>query len=563
LAKEGRPIMKLTSLTLFAVATAVILCGCDKSSSSAAESTGPSSSSAPTIARIHWLGKKQIAAETNSAGLMRIWNEPESARLEAQTLDKLSTAPWRLFKHVATTNTASAKLLRPLLDDCVLHESYLEIRCATNQPGELAFAIRVNAGRAALWKTNLAAVLESLTGISTTPVRDGWQLKKHEVPNLIELDEAGDWVLVGIGQEKNALLADFRARIRRGHAPFVAAATNFWVDVSLDLRRIAGSFALNWSLPADFPSISMASVGDGEKIHTSGQLIFPAPLPISLPAWAFPTNLIQWPLVGLTAVRGINPLLSRLKPFSLLPSNAVPNQLFEWELLGTPPPLYIAMPVSDPTNTFNVVAGSTVQWLNLALPHVFGSVTNDPNACTLAWNGMPFGSPSLQTITNGDRDYFLGGFIPYFQMKESMPGESLARILGGTNLVFFDLETTGTRLNHWMYLDSIFRTIFDQRGPLFQQDSVAVQWFTHNLGTNLSECVTEARLAAPNRLTFIRDSTVGLTALELHFLVNWVETPEFPYGFQTFLVTNPLPVDLRPRIRRRPVTNAPAANPRP
>src|SRR5260221_2583748 len=52
---------------------------------------------APIIARVHWLGKKRISAETNAAYFMTVWNLPESARLEAQTLHKLATAPLRLL----------------------------------------------------------------------------------------------------------------------------------------------------------------------------------------------------------------------------------------------------------------------------------------------------------------------------------------------------------------------------------------------------------------------------------------------------------------------------------
>src|SRR5690349_20790202 len=44
--------------------------------------TAPSSSApaspADTIARLHWLGKKRLAAETNAATFMTIWNLPES-----------------------------------------------------------------------------------------------------------------------------------------------------------------------------------------------------------------------------------------------------------------------------------------------------------------------------------------------------------------------------------------------------------------------------------------------------------------------------------------------------
>src|SRR5262245_38198939 len=67
----------------------------------------------PVSARIHWLGKRRVATSTNSAGLVRIWREPESARLEAHIIDRLSLAPWHLWHPAADTN--AAVLLRPLL----------------------------------------------------------------------------------------------------------------------------------------------------------------------------------------------------------------------------------------------------------------------------------------------------------------------------------------------------------------------------------------------------------------------------------------------------------------
>src|SRR6266567_1068391 len=76
--------------------------GCKKSSPEtpqpgSTETPKPRSTEAPVIARVHWLGKKRISAETNAAYFMTIWNLTETAKLEAQTLDKLASAPWRLL----------------------------------------------------------------------------------------------------------------------------------------------------------------------------------------------------------------------------------------------------------------------------------------------------------------------------------------------------------------------------------------------------------------------------------------------------------------------------------
>jgi len=35
-------------------------------------------------------------------------------------------------------------------------------------------------------------------------------------------------------------------------------------------------------------------------------------------------------------------------------------------------------------------------------------------------------------------------------------------------------------------------------------------------------------------LTFARKSTLGFTALELHLLADWLESPRFPHGLHTF-----------------------------
>src|ERR1043165_5475673 len=121
MAEESALVMKQMKLILFAALTGLICTGCEKSAPKSSTPTAPSVPSLEPIrtsaARLHWLGRKKIAAGTNSAVFMKIWDAPESARVEAQTLDKLSTAPWRLLPHAATTNASDAPLLRTLLDD--------------------------------------------------------------------------------------------------------------------------------------------------------------------------------------------------------------------------------------------------------------------------------------------------------------------------------------------------------------------------------------------------------------------------------------------------------------
>src|SRR5690606_221263 len=144
----------------------------------------------------HWVGKRKLAADTNASRLMTVWNMPESSRLEAQTLDKLSTAPWRILQNTAS-NSASA-LLRPLLEDVLEEEWYLETVERRDGRLETVGAIRLNSSASAVWEKNMASVLESLTGIRArkSGSQTGWLLKKHDFPTQIEFRRIGDWTLL-------------------------------------------------------------------------------------------------------------------------------------------------------------------------------------------------------------------------------------------------------------------------------------------------------------------------------------------------------------------------------
>src|SRR5437773_2398219 len=90
--KSAQEFFALLSLLLM-----VVLSGGCKKSTPADESSRPTQAQPSplsplpsSVSRIHWLGKKGLAAETNAAGFMKIWNMPESTRLEKQTLDKLA-----------------------------------------------------------------------------------------------------------------------------------------------------------------------------------------------------------------------------------------------------------------------------------------------------------------------------------------------------------------------------------------------------------------------------------------------------------------------------------------
>ena len=64
----------------------------------------------------------------------------------------------------------------------------------------------------------------------------------------------------------------------------------------------------------------------------------------------------------------------------------------------------------------------------------------------------------------------------------------------------------------------------------------------------LGNCATAVTQTGPDQLSFVRRSTVGFTAVELHALADWLESPQFPRG---------TPPRSRRRRRNRKIDRAP------
>jgi len=492
----------------------------------------PTETLTETVARLHWLGKKRLAAETNAAHLMSIWNLPESGKLGQQTLDKLSLAPWRLLKGDLATNGAPTTLFRPLLDDLVQEESYLEVRNFTNQPGELVFAIRLNADQVGVWQTNLAIVVESLTGLPVAPTTNGWSLKKQATPNLIEFARIGEWAVLGLAQERNGLLAKTVGSIQQGRLPLAAPATNHWLTLLVDLPRVVQAFSLNWHLPDNLPRVSLSVVGNGSNVQTRGEFTFPKPLDLELEPWNIPTNFIHEPLVSFTAIRGIGPWLSANETWKTLQFGDAPNQLFAWAQEGLPLLTFFGAPVPDASNRVNVVTDTLLLTGNAWLrTNGMGRLARLDAGSGVSWTGLPFISMELSSKVTSGGEFAVGGLLPDMRTNLPPPQELIQTIRGWTNLVSYEWEITEPRLEAWLYIGQVFRLAFHK--AQLPTDSAGYAWMK-SAAPKLGNCLTVTSKNGSSVIALVRQSSVGFTAVELHLLVDWLESPHFPRGLHTF-----------------------------
>lgn len=481
---------------------------------------------------------------------MGIWRLPESARLEAQTLDKLATAPWRVLLHNSDTNVPSA-LLRPLLDDLVEEECYLEMRQPTNQPAQLVFAVHAGKDRTTLWEKNLGMVFESLTGVKPAPKSPGgWSLKKHHTPNLIELAHAGDWTVLGLGQESNPLMDNVLKRIQNDPHCF-KSATNYWLEIDLDPARAIAGLSERWSLPASITRIQAFAIGKGENVHTRGTLQLGEPIQGPQVPWVIPTNLIHEPLIGFTAIRGLASWASASKLWNKLEPGPPPSQVFFWAVDGVPYQSYFAATVPDTSNRVYRFSAQLQERANPWLAqHGMGVIQQATNGNGFDWVGVPFMMPHVRVVPVGNQDFVYGGFFPIKLTNPPPPAELLREVFKHTNLLSYDWEFTPARIQGWIDISQLARIGLHR--PQLPPGSAGMKWLKE-LQLRLGNCGTRWSTEKDDQISFTRESSLGLAGIELHLLVDWLESPSFPENLYS------LAAESQPKKSQLIKTNSPSA----
>jgi hypothetical protein len=544
---------------------------------------------------------------------MAIWNLPESARLEAQTLDKLSTAPWRLLTGVTPPSNAPSVLLRPLLDDLVHEECYLEVSGDTNRPTEFVLAIRLPAARAALWETNLPVILRSLAPTggegrargqsaagSPTSISDfrlelcrsgDWTLLSVQTPSPHPMGRGQGEGIVGEGSRSRgevspslnpqpsanspalgpqtsdlALLTSFRSRIARDHAPFSPRATNYWLEASADLHPFApllpflSAFRDPVAAVRMLPRISLSMIGETGNVRTLASAEFPGPLPMDLDSWKISTNLVHDPVVGFTAVRGFRSLLQALALWDESRFGLAPSQACFWTQDGKPDFRFFTIPTtqSDASNQVNLLSEFLIRDVNprfALLPGTtnlpFGSFQRVPGSPGVRWRGFPYFSPNLGLTEIASNTFITGGLSPNRGGSKPVPSSLLNQLDAENNLVLYDWEQPRITNPSLIQMAQTARMVFG-RNRLSLTNNPAQAWLVA-VNPRLETAGTSARLVKPNCIRFSRTSTLGLTGLELHLLVDWLESSTFPVG----LFTLETPRSTRPTPRSPDSSDSP------
>ena len=532
-----------------------LLAGCGKNeSASSPDSAGKNqqAQNGPALS-MHWVGMKRLSVEPKAAGFLRIWRLPESEKLKAQTLDKLALAPWRVFdtnQSAAGTNYAQllqqnhqASSLRPLLEDLVQEEWYLDIRGSQASSAQVALAVHLDAKRATAWETNLARVFGAAPNAyskgSSSGTNGGWQLQFTNNTGLVrqtQLARAGEWTVVGIGASPNAAFTELLTRAQRNQLPAAEPSTKDWLQTSFDLRQLARTLDWDWDLPDEWPRVSLNFNGDGTNILSSGELVFNKPLPFQIENWNIPTNLIREPLHSFAAAQGLQPWLSSIPFWKSLNAGHAPNQLFTWAQSPAPILSYSAAPLADAKNVMAKLGPRIIDSMNPMLAtNRSGKWEVATNFNGVIWRG-PIVTPVVESLVLPEGNFLFAGLSPLAITNGPSPAVTIKALLDHSNVVYFAREITGPRIEAWMFLSQLGRIIF--RRAQLNGDTGAIAWL-RAAGLLLNGSTTIITKTSPTTLYAERKSSIGLSALELHLLADWLESPRFPFGLHSTLVRLP------------------------
>ena len=185
-----------------------------------------------------------------------------------------------------------------------------------------------------------------------------------------------------------------------------------------------------------------------------------------------------------------------------------------------------------------------------------GNVQTTTVPTGLAWGGIPMFTPSIEATTTMAGVFLVGcvGTSPSGAGKPAPP-ELLSQLIARTNLVYYDWEFTQAKLAHWVYLGQTARLALGL--PQMVSENAGFG-FLLAASPKLGNAGTEVIQNGPTSLSFIRNSHLGFTAVELHLLADWLESPAFPRGLRSVLAPRPVKKVL-PRPGTKSIPSMPAA----
>jgi len=182
------------------MATALVTGCLDKagSTSPSGSSQASGAESSRPLYRSHFVGMTALATGTNASKLLEVWGLTASQDLRKQALDKIAKTPFQLWqKSLPSGAVDRPELIRPLLDDLLTAESYVELN-GKSANYDSVLAVQLDQAHASVWETNLWQLLASWKFAKPQTLgggKTGWETRGNGI--TFQLQRREKWLLAG------------------------------------------------------------------------------------------------------------------------------------------------------------------------------------------------------------------------------------------------------------------------------------------------------------------------------------------------------------------------------
>ena len=472
---------------------------------------------AEPVLKAHFAGIDNLTKRDDAKTLRAVWQLEQSQAFRNEALDKLAN-------RLGASNAERVATLRKLLPDLGRGELFLGVFRADDRT-EVALITATDEKRGKLWTQSLRRLAKQRGGEpleQTVAGYNGWRVD-FDNDRTLGFGYADGWLLVGSGQQTLGYLKKAAERIADTGRPYPADKEN---DLSITLDAEILPDMVRESLPGEPNVIQLTSHLKKDNFYSKVILDFAKPLPASLPDWEIPTRTITEPLASFTAARGVG--LSSAKPvLELLGLDPVNDQFFAWSQARTKFQSFFSVKVDEPKGA---IADLAKRVSDFKKPggrgeKFIGQIRHEPKKPELVWGNVPLFAPYVTIGNSDDKDYIVGGVFPPDPIKKPIPKEMLDEFVGKENLVYYNWEITGQRLEKWSLLIQFAAILSERREQLINKTKGIA--FITSLYPKLGNTITDAAIDG-NRITITRKSHLGLSALEIALLTRWIDNPRFP-----------------------------------
>lgn len=482
------------------------------------------SNGAEPVAHFHCAGYLSLAVDPNLSTLNKAFALPAAIRVR-------DLAVSRTAKLIADglgfgTNPSASLAIAPLLTDVLDAESLGSFAPPKGGPVDFILALKLDANRLQSWRSNLSQITGVAGEKETVKGLDGWRWAVGKGDSFWMI-LANGWLVVGRGDSFGPVRDEYLQALKSSGRP-VAALRENWLEADVDWVRM-GACSPAWIQLLKPAQMKLNVKGENNGLKLTANLVYPQEINWKFDPRSKPVDLVQSPLVSFTTGQDLAAYLNMGPDFSALPGNPLTNQFCTWGLAHLPFDTYMAWPEINISNVLSV--------LSTDAPAIFNPFLKQHNGTSLDWVGdrgflqldnLRIMAPQIGALERTNGDFLVIEGFPFPDIKERAPATLWNQINGRTNLVYYDWEETGARLDQWRVLGSLILLptrpssshIGKAWGPL-------IKWIGELVPLE-GQTVTEITRPAPNELSLTRHGPFGLTGIEIFLLSDWLSAVGAP-----------------------------------